>query len=37
MVDGKNLFLGRYESKYEASKARENAEVKYFGEFRFKG
>ena len=37
MVDGKNLFLGRYESKYEASKAREKAEVKYFGEFRFKG
>lgn len=35
-VDYKNIFLGRFVKKEDAIKARKNAEIKYFGEFRNK-
>lgn len=35
-VDRKCICIGHYDSKIEASKARKEAEKKYFGEFRFK-
>lgn len=33
-VDGKNKYIGRYESKEEAIKVREEVEEKYFKEFK---
>ena len=37
VVNGKNKFLGNHKTKEDAIKAREEAEIKYFGEFRYKG
>ena len=34
MVDGKGIHLGRFDKKEDAIKAREDAEIKYFKEFR---
>lgn len=34
MVDKKNIYLGLYNDINEATKARKEAEIKYFGEFR---
>lgn len=36
-VNYKNIHLGRYENIEDAIKARKEAEVKYFGEYRYKG
>lgn len=33
-IDGKNKYLGIFESIEDAIKARQDAEIKYFGEFR---
>lgn len=37
MIDGKNIYLGSYDTVDEAKKAREDAEVMYFGEFAYRG
>lgn len=37
VVDGKCKYLGYFDSIEEASKVRKEAEINYFGEFRFKG
>lgn len=37
MVNKKNIYLGLYENINDAIKARKEAEIKYFGEFRYKG
>ena len=34
-VDGKRIYLGAFDSKEEAVKAREEAEIKYHGEYRY--
>ena len=36
MVDNKDISLGLYDTIEEAIKARKEAEIKYFGEFRNK-
>lgn len=36
-ADGKNIWLGRYNTFDEAVKVRKEAEEKYFGEFQNKG
>ena len=36
MYNYKNIYLGRYINKEDAIKARKQAEIKYFGEFRNK-
>lgn len=36
-VNGENKWLGRFDKKDDAIKARQEAEIKYFGDFRFKG
>jgi hypothetical protein len=33
MVNGKKIFLGRFESEEGAKEARRQAEKQYFGEF----
>ena len=35
-VDGKNIKLGRFKNKEEAIRAREEAELKYFGEYKYR-
>ncbi len=35
--DYKSIYLGSFDDKNDAIKARKDAEVKYFGEFRYKG
>jgi hypothetical protein len=34
-VDGKRIYLGSFDSKEEAVKVREEAEIKYHGEYRY--
>lgn len=36
-VNYKNIYLGRYDNIKDAIKARQDAEIKYFGEYRYKG
>lgn len=35
-IDGKLIYLGSFDNKEDAIKARKDAEIKYFGEFRYK-
>ena len=35
-VDGKSIKLGRFKNKEDAIKAREEAELKYFGEYKYR-
>lgn len=35
MIDGKNIFIGSYSTLEKAQKARQQAEIKYFGEFAY--
>ena len=35
MINGKNIFLGSYLTLEEAKKTRQEAEIKYFGEFAY--
>ena len=35
-VDGKNIKLGRFKNKEDAIKVREEAELKYFGEYKYR-
>ena len=35
-INGKNIYLGQFNNLLEAKKAREEAEIKYFGEFSYK-
>ena len=35
-VNGKNIKLGRFKNKEEAIRAREEAELKYFGEYKYR-
>lgn len=37
MVNQKTINIGRYNTKEEAIKARKEAEIKYFGEYRYTG
>lgn len=36
-VNYKNIYLGCYDNIKDAIKARQDAEIKYFGEYRYKG
>lgn len=36
-VKGKSIFLGYFKNKLDAIKARKEAEIKYFGVYRYKG
>jgi len=36
-LDKKQIYLGSYNDKQDAIKAREEAEIKYFGEYRYNG
>ena len=36
MINNKNIWLGSFKDKEDAKKAREEAELKYFGEFAYK-
>lgn len=35
MINGKIIFIGSYSTLEEAQKARQQAEIKYFGEFAY--
>ncbi len=35
-INGKEIHLGRYMTKEEATQVREDAEIRYYGEYRFK-
>ncbi len=37
MCNRKQIWLGRYETKEEAINVRKEAEIKYFGEYRYRG
>ena len=37
VVNGKCIYLGYFANKEDAIKIRKEAEIKYFGEYRFKG
>ena len=36
MINRKNLHLGSFDTKEEAIEARKQAEIEYFGEYRYK-
>ena len=36
MKNGKYIYLGYFKTEEEAKEARRQAEIKYFGEFRYK-